>query len=249
MRDDLQETINFFDHLTKLDPQAQSEEIMQRREHYCQLYQQIGLFLVQSCGIPNKLYEKISQLQLVDEYGGEALSVRHVNDGYGADIQIHSNATATHQQAVVLQIECKHSSAKKTSNYHTNWNFTIPGSIPLRNFSEIYVVLQKKFGEGYVQLKATSAHDGQLLNEYRLDNGFMAFYLARHAYRKQTRRINLGRDRCSVCLHYHFICELLRMADLFLERTTNAYDQSFLFMEVEWLRIDGRMASQCPVKK
>jgi hypothetical protein len=227
------------------------------------LLQAMGQFIIVSSGNLNKLYEKITALELREKYKTQedgAVVVTHVKHSYGPDIVL----TKENGEAIA-DFEVKTSFVDCAKVYHSNWPFTIDpylcsqykeaardkvknASLLLEIEQKMILSLYKKMKNGVTLFVARSI-EGKL-NEYEVDGLFIALFCIKKVLTSIGGTVNFGCDRCTSCHHYHKMLHLQQCAQRVVQdQTLRASPQLSCLSEEEWKLALKRIPAQKECEK
>jgi hypothetical protein len=207
----------YLEELNALSQQQLDDEMQQKPQEYVGLLNAVAVFLTRSCGQLNKVYEKVTQLELQQQQdeSEESTVYEHVRDGYGADLVLCNAATGEVEE----KLEIKTSMTKQCKGRVTNWVFRLSEKLELsdENGQALFDSLYNKGTRVLLQAKSSDSQP-TALNSYELSGQFVALLVTRLALRNKKRTVNLGRSRCDKCEHYHYVQHLQKYDQLLQER-------------------------------
>lgn len=240
--------------------------VSEHREAYLRLLMGVGHFLSETCGNMNKLHEKTTQLTLQINNTDPRVTVLHIKDHYGPDLQVvvaddddvdiaaaeHTAAVARPQPRRVSDIEDKTSTTTLAKKRKANWNFVVhPTLAAVQSAAALVAYIRTQFA-GRIMFNAILG--AQTTHSYDVSGLFCALYFAHVMWsewngtvplnERRKKPFNLGSSYCARHNTYHRMEKYRRFDALLQSRVVSADDPLAVFSPDEWEGIDARCV--CP---
>ncbi len=207
-----------------------------------ELFNNLQWFLKRTCGNPNRINEKI--LFIKESHSKGNLTVIHNKESYGPDIVIFDDENND------CFIEEKTSLVIKKNKFKANFNFKFPSEFKDKLNKENSNKLIENFYTNKVKnghLTLNIKYQTETLFSSNISGEFISLLLTQLALKNQTCCINLGCNRCDICLSYHRILHYIKFDKILKNRIGKEKFQFKLeyFNEDEWKEILAKIPSKC----